>query len=104
MEMRNDPANHRYVAEAEGEVVGVAVYHLRNGRHIFVHTEIALEHEGEGVASVLARYALDDVRSKGGIVVPACPFIDGWIRRHPEYGDLVDWNLLDRINGVASSS
>jgi hypothetical protein len=36
------------------------------------------------------RAALDDVRSRGGTVVPLCPFVRGWIERHPEYRDLVD--------------
>jgi hypothetical protein len=103
MEFRHDPDNHRYLAEADGETIGVAVYHLRNGRHIFVHTEVSPGHEGEGVASDLARFALDDVRAGGGTVVPVCPFISTWVRRHPEYQDLVDQELLDRINGVQSS-
>jgi len=104
MELRHDPENHRYLAEIDGETVGTAVYHLRNGRHIFVHTEVGQGHEGEGVGSDLARYALDDVRAVGGTVVPVCPFIASWVKRHPEYQDLVDQELLDRINGVRSSS
>lgn len=103
MDLRHDPDNHRYVAEIDGEIVGVAVYHLRNDRHIFVHTEVDLAHEGGGVGSALARYALDDVKNNGGTVVPVCPFIASWIRRHPEYDELVDQKLLDRINGVTSS-
>jgi hypothetical protein len=97
---RDDPEQHRYLAEIDGRGVGMAVYQLRAGRHIFVHTEIDPEHEGKGVGSALARFALDDVRAQGGIVVPICPFISSWIERHPEYRTLVDQELLDRINGV----
>ena len=99
MEFRHEPENHRYVVEIDGENIGLAVYHLRNDRHIFVHTEVAPGHEGEGVGSNLARFALDDVRAAGGTVVPICPFIAAWVKRHPEYQDLVDQELLDRING-----
>ncbi|HEX9864802.1 MAG TPA: GNAT family N-acetyltransferase [Acidimicrobiia bacterium] len=102
MELRHEPDNHRYVAEIDGEIVGVAVYHLRNERHIFVHTEVDPAHKRAGVGSALARYALDDVKTNGGTVVPVCPFIASWIRRHPEYDTLVDHELLDRINGVTS--
>jgi hypothetical protein len=102
MELRHDPENHRYLAEIDGEIVGVAVYHLRNDRHIFVHTEVSPAHEGGGVGSALARFALEDVRSAGGTVVPVCPFIASYIKRHPEYDTLVDQVLLDRINGVTS--
>jgi hypothetical protein len=104
MELRHDPENHRYLADIDGETVGMAVYHLRNDRHIFVHTEVDPGHKGGGVASALARFALDDVKSNGGTVVPVCPFIASWIKRHPEYNVLVDQELLDRINGVRSGS
>jgi predicted GNAT family acetyltransferase len=33
--------------------------------------------------------ALDDIRARGLRVVPFCPFVAGYIRRHSEYADLV---------------
>jgi predicted GNAT family acetyltransferase len=96
--VRDDPENHRYVLELDGEVAGLAVYHIRGGRYIFVHTEIETGHEREGLGSILAREALDDVRAKGARVVPLCPFISAWIRRHPEYQDMVDQVLLEAID------
>ena len=95
---RDDSENHRYVAEIDGTTIGLAVYHLRGGRHVFVHTEVDPEYERQGIGSALAKYALDDVKAQGGSVVPICPFIAAWIRRHPEYDALVDHDLLDRIN------
>jgi hypothetical protein len=96
--VRDDPQNHRYLLEVDGKVVGVAVYHLRGNRYFFVHTEIDPEHEGEGLGSTLARGALDDVREMGMKIVPLCPFITSFIERHPEYADMVDQPLLERIN------
>ncbi len=98
---RDDPENHRYVAEVDGEIIGLAVYHLRGGRHVFVHTEVDPEYERRGIGSALAKYALEDVKAQGGSVVPICPFIAAWLRRHPEYDELVDHDLLDRINSGA---
>ncbi|HEY7468279.1 MAG TPA: GNAT family N-acetyltransferase [Acidimicrobiia bacterium] len=94
----DDPENHRYVLEIDGDVVGLAVYHVRGGRYIFVHTEIQPGHGGEGLGTLLARAALDDVRTKGARVVPLCPFISAFIRRHPDYEDLIDRKLLEAIN------
>jgi predicted GNAT family acetyltransferase len=96
--VRDDPDNHRYVLEIGGEVAGIAVYHRRGGRYFFVHTEVEPEHEGEGLGSTLARGALDDVREMGMKIVPLCPFITSFIERHPEYADMVDQPLLERIN------
>jgi len=96
--VRDDPENHRYVLELDGEMAGMAVYHVRGGRYFFVHTEIQPGHEREGLGSVLAQAALDDVRSKGGNIVPICPFVAAWLKRHPDYGDMIDQEVLDRIN------
>ena len=95
--MRDDAENHRYVIEADGKLLGLAVYHLRGGRHFFVHTEVADEAGGRGLGTRLVRFALDDVREQGGVVVPICPFFAAYIKRHPEYDDLVDHEILRRI-------
>lgn len=96
--VRNDPENDRYVVEVDGEVAGFTVYHLRGGRYFFVHTEVDDEFSGKGVGTALARGALDDVRSKEGRIIPICPFIAAFVKRHPEYTDLIDQELWDRIN------
>jgi predicted GNAT family acetyltransferase len=56
---------------------------------VLVHTEVAPSAEGAGVGSRLVRGALDDVRARGLRVAPLCPFVREYIRRHPEYADLV---------------
>ena len=45
--------------------------------------------EGQGLGARLARFALDDARERGLRVVPLCPFIAAFVKRHPEYQDLV---------------
>ena len=70
-------------------LAGFATYRLHPGRITFLHTEIEPEYEGSGLGSRLAAAVLDDARARGLSVVPICPFISSWIRRHPEYADLV---------------
>ena len=81
----------------DGVRTGKAVYHLRGGRHFFVHTEIDPDYEGKGLGRRLVESALDDVASKGGTVVPLCPFFRAYIRRNDEYDRLVDHEILARI-------
>ena len=82
------PAERRYEARSGGELAGVAVY-LRSSELIaFLHTEVEDAYEGRGVGSALARTALDDARAQGLRVLAICPFIDGWITKHPAYEDL----------------
>jgi len=91
VEVTNNAEETRYEAHLDGELAGVAVYVLQGtGSIIFTHTEVDERFEGKGVGSALARFALDDVRRAGERrVVPACPFIKGWIDKHPDYADLV---------------
>jgi predicted GNAT family acetyltransferase len=64
-------------------------YQLLGTSIIYAHTEVPGALEGRGVGYALARAALDLARERGLQVVPLCPFIAAYIRRHPEYLDLV---------------
>ena len=86
----DNPAQQRYEATVDGQVAGFAQYKVKDGHMVFTHTEVDPAFEGQGVGSVLARQALDDVRAKGQHdVVALCPFIAAWIERHPDYQDLL---------------
>ena len=85
------PDARRYEARVDGksEIAGFAQY-IRTAELIaFVHTEVAPEHEGQGVGSALARASPDEARTAGLRVLATCPFYAGWIGRHPEYADLL---------------
>ena len=53
------------------------------------HTEVEPAFQGEGLATKLARFSLDDARKRGLAVLPFCPYVNSWIKKHPEYTDLV---------------
>ncbi|MDQ1520438.1 MAG: molybdenum cofactor cytidylyltransferase [Actinomycetota bacterium] len=97
--VRDNPDRLRYeVFDDDGALAGFAQYVLRSDRMIFVHTEIDDAFEGKGLGSKLAAGALDDVRRRGHLVVPLCPFIASYIERHPEYDDLVDHAALAALS------
>jgi uncharacterized protein len=87
----NNASLERYELRADdGEVLGFAAYRLRaDGAVVFTHTEIDDAYEGRGFGGKLARGALEDVQAAGRPVVPQCPFIKGYIDRHPEFQSLV---------------
>ncbi|MHB1212272.1 MAG: GNAT family N-acetyltransferase [Candidatus Nanopelagicales bacterium] len=92
--VRRDDAAMRYEATVDGSLAGFAQFQLVDDLVVFTHTEVDRAVGGQGIGSALARYALDDVRAQGTRrVLPACPFIKGWIRRHPEYAGIVDGTL-----------
>jgi predicted GNAT family acetyltransferase len=90
IEVQDNPQAERYEARVDGELAGFAAYRLHGDRIVFTHTEVDEAFEGKGVGGALARGALDDVRAKGTHrVTVLCPFISAWLKRHPDYQDLV---------------
>jgi predicted GNAT family acetyltransferase len=87
--VRDNAAELRYEVLAEGNVLGEILYRNRGERVVLLHTEVVPYAEGSGVGSRLVAGALDDIRDRGLRVVPLCPFAAAYIRRHPEYADLV---------------
>lgn len=79
----------RYEAYVGIELAGFATYVVRPDVIVFTHTEVDDAFEGKGVGSKLAYGALTDVRAHGQTIVPLCPFIAAYIRRHEEFRDLI---------------
>ena len=97
-EVRDNKDRLRYEIVVDGVVAGFLQYNMRGGRLILVHTEIDDEYGGRGLATELVRGALDDARGRNVRIVPICPFVEGFLERHPEYDDLVDHELFERLN------
>ncbi|WP_326599854.1 GNAT family N-acetyltransferase [Streptomyces sp. NBC_01803] len=88
--VRDNTDAARFEAWIGEELTGFADY-ARTGSVVeYSHTEVRPDHEGEGIGGALARTALEDARERDLRVRVSCPFISGWLRRHPEYQDLQD--------------
>ncbi|TFV49550.1 N-acetyltransferase [Blastococcus sp. TF02A-35] len=85
----NAPERRRYEARVDGALAAIADYIPTDELVAFTHTEVLPEFEGKGVGSVLVRHALDDVRGQQLAVLAVCPFVSGYVQRHPEYADLL---------------
>jgi uncharacterized protein len=83
------PERKRFEVTVDGELAGFLVYRAKKGLLALIHTEVEERFEGRGLGGRLARFALDQAREGGLAVLPFCPFVNEWIRRHPEYVDLV---------------
>ena len=91
-EIRHEPDQHRWAAYVDGAEAGYAEYELLEDppRLVLTHTVVGDDFGGRGVASGLARTALDATREEGErSVVPQCSFRASYLDKHPEYADLV---------------
>ena len=87
----DNPAASRYELHVGGELAGMVTYQLRGHDTVIslLHTEVEPAFQGHHLATNLARFSLDDARERGLAVLPYCPYITSWIKKHPEYVGLV---------------
>ena len=84
----NNRAEHRFELTVDGHLA--AAYYKTDGNVItFEHTEVPTELGGKGIGSKLVQGALDQIRAEGRRIAVECPFVKGWIAKHPEYNDLL---------------
>jgi predicted GNAT family acetyltransferase len=88
VDVRHEPANHRFVALVAGHQA-VLDYRRGDGVISLVHTGVPAAIGGRGVAAALVRAALDHARAEGLKVVPACSYVAAYFKRHPEDADLL---------------
>ena len=90
LRVTNNSESYRYEIRENGDLAGYAAYDLSDGVITFTHTEVEPSFEGRGYADTLVRTMLEDVRENTARrVEPICPFVDEFMNRHPEYGDLL---------------
>lgn len=87
--VERDDERGRYELFADDRRAGFMTFRLQGDLIALDHTEMDDRFEGQGLASDLARHVLDEARERGTGVLPFCPFVLSWMKRHQEYLDLV---------------
>lgn len=85
---RND-SESRYDLHVDHELAGFAKCTIDGDRAVFTHTEVFESHRGGGVAGTLAGEALADATARGLSIVPECPYIAKYLKRHDVPGATV---------------
>lgn len=91
----DNPEAGRYEIRVDGELAGHLAYKRDADTISLMHTEIDPAYEGRGLGSTLVRNVLEAARDDAARVVPYCPFVRSYLRRHQEYRDLLPTDMLD---------
>jgi predicted GNAT family acetyltransferase len=86
--VRDNKAQSRFELDVEGGLA-FANYRLTPSAVIVTHTETPRALRGHGIASQLIEGALALIRADGRKVIAGCGFVVDYLRKHPEYGDMV---------------
>ncbi len=76
-------------AKVDDRLTGVSAYERPPALIAFLHTEVFEAFRGSGVGAALVAGALDDARRQSLAVLPFCPFVSSYIRKHRTYLDVV---------------
>lgn len=83
-------ARHRYEILVDGKRAGLAAYRDRGGQRVFFHTEVDDAFAGQGLAARLVQQSLTDARASGKRIVPVCPYVANFLKKHDEFADITD--------------
>jgi predicted GNAT family acetyltransferase len=90
IEVTDNPASGAFELRDAGRLIGIAQYAVvpasegHAERVVFFHTEVSTAYKGQGLAGRLAASALQQTVDAGRVIVPVCPYITAYLKRHPE--------------------
>ena len=103
--LHNPDARQFEVRDGES-VIGKAEYlDTSDGtQRIFFHTEVDEAYAGQGLAMRLAETALDTTVAQARRIVPVCPFIAGYVKKHQRYAPDVDQPTEEHVHAVRAAT
>jgi predicted GNAT family acetyltransferase len=87
VKVENNRERKRFEIDLGGQDA-ILVYSIAGSQIDLEHTEVPKEWRGQAIGERLVRSALDFARASGLKVIPSCPFVAAFMRKHAEYTDL----------------
>ncbi len=85
---RDNPEKKRFELLFEGKTAFLEYIKAKDNIYL-THTEVPREIEGRGIGSRIILQSLVEVKKSGLTLVPLCPFVAVYLKRHPEWKELV---------------
>ena len=91
MTVEHDQSESRFVVHHGGELSQLVYKRNKGSKRIYyLHTEVPEAVQNQGIAEELVKEALSFAKGEQLNIVPICPYVQAYIKRHPEYQELVD--------------
>lgn len=88
LKVENNEAESRFEINLDGATALIA-YKKRGAIYNLYHTEVPPQFAGKGVGSALANGTLERIKAEDAKIIPSCPFVSAYLKRHREYEELV---------------
>jgi len=89
MQVINNKKNQQFEVRLDDHLA-LLQYRIRKDTMFFIHTKVPAPFAGKGIASLLAKEGLEYAKREGYYIALLCPFVRGYVKKHPEYLDLID--------------
>lgn len=88
-ELIDNREDHQYEFHIEKMIPRIEYIKSKNGEIYLTHTEVPAKLEGRGIGSELVEKTLQDIERQDLRLVPLCPFVAGYIHKHPDWRRIV---------------
>jgi predicted GNAT family acetyltransferase len=88
-ELIDNKEKNRYEFHVGDYIPKIEYIKSNNGEIYLTHTEVPVDLEGRGIGSRLAEEVLKDIERQALRLVPLCPFVAGYIKKHPDWKRIV---------------
>src|SRR4029078_7118585 len=79
---------HRLEMEVEGSIAFIQ-YKLDGNLLFLIHTGVPPVLEGKGAGRAIGQKALQYAKDNHYKIVPLCPFVQSYLKRHKEWNDII---------------
>lgn len=90
-EIKHDQEENRFYIEIEDEEAELTYSYTEENAMDFDHTFVPECARGQGLAHKLVRCGLDYAREKNCKAIASCPAVEVFVKRNPEYNDIMLW-------------
>lgn len=89
IELRRNEDRGRFELEVEGHIAFIEHIITKENIVFLTHTEVPRALEGKGVGSAIVSKTLQWIKEKSYPLAPLCPFVAAYIKRHPEWKEIL---------------
>jgi len=87
-QLKINAENHRLELDT-GEGIAFIEYKLLNDILFLIHTEVPAALKGKGAGTAIVLKALQYAKNNNYKIVPICPFVQSYLKRHKEWNEIV---------------
>jgi predicted GNAT family acetyltransferase len=84
VKVQQNENERKFYADVEGQEA-VVEYAKMGDIYNLAHTYVPEELRGKGIADKLVRGTLEEIQRQGARFLPSCPYVQAFVKKHPEY-------------------